>query len=61
MTNDRTASNMTEVLRFKKFTHIQISFLAFQKEFLKSPSNSEVQKSKTQNFSNMIRTYAFAS
>ncbi len=31
-----------QVLRFEKFTHIQISFLAFQKEFLKSPNGSEV-------------------
>ncbi|CEG11651.1 hypothetical protein MSIBF_A1560006 [groundwater metagenome] len=37
---------ITQVLRFEKFTHIQISFLAFQKEFLKSPSNSEVKKVK---------------
>ncbi|CEG12590.1 hypothetical protein MSIBF_A2500002 [groundwater metagenome] len=33
---------ITQVLRFEKFTHIQISFLAFQKEFLKSPNGSEV-------------------
>ncbi|CEG13909.1 hypothetical protein MSIBF_A680002 [groundwater metagenome] len=29
-------------MRFEKFTHIRISFLAFQKEFLKSPNGSEV-------------------
>ncbi|CEG13729.1 conserved hypothetical protein [groundwater metagenome] len=44
---------MTQVLRFEKFTHIQISFLGISKRIFEISEQQRGQKSKTQNFSKM--------